>query len=135
MEGRRKLLVSRIITAGIIAVIVAAFAFVLIRNPYENEILPCWYYTHLGFKCPSCGATRAAYSIATFDFATAFHYHAYYTATAPMLIYFGAALTLWGFTGKAVLPLPKKTWWIYLIAYFSGLTLFGVVRNFIPAIY
>lgn len=75
MENRQKKLINRIILLIIIIFIGLLYIF-LCKHGYGIE---CFYYKNFGVQCPSCGATRAFFSLLNFDFKKAFLYNPIFT--------------------------------------------------------
>lgn len=112
-----------------------AFAvFVYLHNPIENDIYGFAVHNEALFHCPSCGLTRAAYSLMRFDFAAAFYYHAYFTVTFPLWAYAAVTLGVNLFVGKKVVPYPKR-YAVFLWIAFALWMIFTVFRNFTAVIY
>lgn len=68
---RQYLPVRPILDFAVVVVILAAGAWVVLSrlNPYTTRILPeCIFSSSLGWLCPGCGGTRAAYSLFHGDF-------------------------------------------------------------------
>ncbi len=111
--------------------LIAAVALVLIVNPTGGGkgILPgCILYELTGIKCTTCGATRAVYCFFTFDFANALKYHALFTVTSPLMVYFYLGYFVNSVAGRRIIPMPKyKDWNLY--ALFGVLLVFMLVRN------
>lgn len=75
MENSQKKLRNRIILL-IITVFIGLFYISLCKFGYSVE---CFYYKNFGVQCPSCGATRAFFSLLHFDFKKAFLYNPVFT--------------------------------------------------------
>ncbi len=118
-------------TVGALAALAALLVAVRFVNPTEHEFFPC-IWRRLGIKCLTCGATRAAYSLMTFDFYSALRYHAVFTVLSPVFAYVLLALAVDLIAVKRIIPLPTKKWWIYLAVLGVILVIFGIVRNFTP---
>ena len=129
----KKLKLLRVFTVISIGALTTAIIAVLILNPTDDDGIRCGLRKVFYIKCMTCGATRAVYYFFTLQFGKAFYYHAYFTALSPVMAYVAISFSVNVFLGKKVMPLKLK-WW-YLIAFAVGLTVFGIVRNFIPYVY
>lgn len=108
--------------------------YVCIKNPIENNVYGILIHNENLFHCPSCGLTRAVYSLMRLDFKSAFYYHAYFTVTAPVWCYamFCLSVNLWA--NRKIIPYPKK-YTVVLWVLFAGWMLFSILRNFVEFIY
>lgn len=123
--------------AAIIAFFAACIffiAYVLIKNPFENDLYAGFSHDKTLFHCPSCGATRALYCFFTLNFKGAFYYHAYFTVLSPVFLYIIITLGVNLFFQKRIIPYPKR-FAIYLYALLILLIIFTVIRNFTTVIY
>ena len=124
MNGKKAIY---ILHGAIVAFWLAAVAFaiyVYVKNPIENNVYGFLIHDESLFHCPSCGLTRAVYSLMRFDIASAFYYHAYFTVTSPVWAYTLVCLTANLWKGKRVIPYPS---W-YKIALGTFRIIHGVYR-------
>lgn len=113
----------------------ALFAiFLYFNNPLVNDIYGFLIHKKTVIHCPSCGLTRAVYSLMHFDFASAFYYHAFFTCTFPILGYILLTLTVNLFFDKKIIPYPKR-YPIFLYIYLGAFIAFSILRNFTLVIY
>ena len=130
-----KLKLIRLTIIGFYLACIALFVYVMVRNPLENDIYHLFgHFGDLKYHCPSCGATRAVYCLATLQFGKAFYYHAFLTVTSPILAYIIITLTVNLFAGKKIIPYPKR-YAVYLYVYLGLYIAFAVFRNFTDVIY
>ena len=114
--------------AGVMALILAAVAYVVLRNPYANSLTPPCVLLHAtGLFCPGCGGTRAVYDLATGNITGALSMNAFVTL---MVIPPAAVGLVWWMlhalgikTPRVHIPLPVV--WGYL----GLLVAFAVLRN------
>ncbi len=134
MNDKKKMYIMR---GAIVAFWLAAVAFavyVYIKDPIENNVYGFLIHDESLFHCPSCGLTRAVYSLMRFDIASAFYYHAYFTVTSPIWAYTLVCLTVNLWNGKRVIPYPS--WYkIALWVLFGLFMAFTVFRNFVGFVY
>ena len=125
----------RIFIIGFYLACIALFIYVMVRNPLENDIYHLFgHFGELKYHCPSCGATRAVYCLATLQFGKAFYYHAFLTVTSPILAYILLTLTVNLFAGKKIIPYPRR-YAVYLYVYLGLYIAFAVFRNLVDFIY
>ena len=131
-----KLKLIRLTIIGFYLACLLFFIYVMVKNPLENDIYHIFGHVveMKNFHCPSCGATRAVYCLATFQFGKAFYYHAFLTVTAPILAYIFLTLTVNLFAGKKIIPYPKN-YAVYLYVYLGLYLAFAVFRNLVDFIY
>lgn len=123
------------VTIAAFWMLAVAFAiFVCFRDPIKNDIYGFAVHNEEVFRCPSCGLTRAVYSLMRFDFVSAFYYHAYFAVTFPFWGYAAVTLSVNLFAGKKIMPYPKR-YAVYLWIAFALWMLFTVLRNFTSVIY
>lgn len=143
MEGGGKSFFSgtrlKIVTVRVTIVLfwTAALAFALyicFKNPVQNDVYGFIVHDESLFHCPSCGLTRAVYSLLRLDFASAFYYHAFFTVTFPLWAYAALALSVNLFAAKKVVPYPKCYRAILWTA-FGLWMVFTFLRNFTSVIY
>ena len=113
---------------------VAFAVYVYISNPLENNVYGVIIHDESIFHCPSCGITRAVYSIMKLDFGSAFYYHAFLIVFAPVFGYILICLTVNLWAKKAIIPYPRK-YYVYLWVFFGLWMLFSIFRNFVDFIY
>lgn len=130
-DGRRAGLVGRLgAPVGVLAAVLAAFAFVGLVDPNEPGHYPaCPLLRLTGLYCPGCGGLRSAYAVAHGEPLTALGANA-----LAVLGYLGFAV-VWlrwfadcarGRTAGPVVPLRAVHGWLL-----SGAVLgFTVIRNF-----
>jgi hypothetical protein len=53
----------RFINACFISILLGVFLYSTLINTASGLSLNCWYYTHYGILCPSCGLTRAFHAL------------------------------------------------------------------------
>lgn len=83
--NKRKMLISAGITAAIVIAVVFAF------DPEEMEWMPkCWFYALTGWKCPSCGFTRALHHALHGEVMLAWSYN----RMLPLLMAIGGSILL-----------------------------------------
>lgn len=71
-----------------------------------------------GIPCPSCGMTRAAFSLLRFDFCMAFYYHPLVYLLLPLSLWVIIRYIFWG-----ILPTDKR----YIRLYITTLAVFIAV--------
>ena len=72
-----------------------AFFFLDDLAKYMIDFFPeCFFYSHFGIECVTCGATRCVYSFFSFDFKAAFLYNQYIFLLIIYAIILFAALNL-----------------------------------------
>ena len=119
--------------------VIALDAAVLLLLLFVKEIaewmmrcLPaCFFKTHFGIDCTTCGATRCVYSLAGFNFASAFGYNPYIFCLSFYLLILLVLLNLMvfgvKFAKKAIRALASwKAFYAWLFLY----VVFGLVRIF-----
>ncbi|MBO6262656.1 MAG: DUF2752 domain-containing protein [Clostridia bacterium] len=112
----------------------AVFLYAYLAKPFESDGTFCVFNATAGIHCPTCGATRAVYSMLSGDFKSAFYYHALLTVGCVPAFIVGV-LALINFTaGKKIIPLPKFRW-AYFYAAVGVVAAFTAIRNFLPQIY
>ena len=117
-----KLLAFFLITVALL------FAYALVVRLTEYGIR-CIFKSRLGLECSACGLSRAAASLLTLDFASAFSYNAIW----PLYLCYG----LWIAVSASVkylkhgesVSLPKPLWLNFVVI--GVMLAYGVVRNFI----
>ncbi len=109
-------------------------AYILVKNPLENDVYAGLSHHKQIFHCPSCGATRALYCLLTLNFKGAFYYHAYFTIFSPAFLYIIITLSVNLFFQKKIIPYPKH-YAVYLYLLLFLLVAFTVFRNFTSAVY
>lgn len=70
---------AKLLLTGIYIVIIATMYFLKI---------PCIYRYLFNIECPGCGMTRAALSVLSLDFVTAFKYHPMFWSVPVAYLYF-----------------------------------------------
>lgn len=117
-----------------IFILAAAFVYSFLANPFNSSEIFCSALAKTGIKCPTCGLTRAIYSIIIGDFKTAFYYHALFTVGFIPLTVALTGMGLNFYLGKRILPLPKYRW-TYFYILLAVVILFTVARNLTNLIY
>ena len=116
-----------------ICVLAALFLYAIIAKPFSSSEIFCGVYEKTKICCPSCGLTRAIYSIAHGDFKTAFYYHALFTVG---FIPFFIALTVMGINYACG---NKLSWlkyrWVYFYLCLTLIIAFTIYRNFVNFIF
>ena len=112
----------------ILIVLIVYFIF----GHFTHLYIPCPFHTILHIYCPGCGITRLFISLFKLDFATAFRCNQLIFILLP----FGIVLYINYIYSKIK---NKKSWydsipiWIFYII-IVVLIVFGILRNFIPAL-
>ena len=127
----KKRLLAVFVPSLVVAVI---FLYAYLVKPYESTELYCAINRRANIKCPTCGLTRALYSILFGDFKRAFYYHALFTVGFIPLTVVATGMTINFYFQKKVLPLPKFRW-IYFYLLLAVVMVFTVLRNFTVVIY
>ena len=127
----KKRLLAVFVPSLVVAVI---FLYAYLVKPYESTELFCAINRRANIKCPTCGLTRALYSILFGDFKRAFYYHALFTVGFIPLTVVATGMTINFYFQKKVLPLPKFRW-IYFYLLLAVVMVFTVLRNFTVVIY
>ena len=89
------------------------------------EIGRCYYRTHFGFECPSCGLTRGFISIENLDFPMAVHFNRMSPFVYLMFVFLGIF---------NILSLAKKTYALLFgkfLAIYSVIVCIAIVLNWI----
>ncbi|MBR2384702.1 MAG: DUF2752 domain-containing protein [Clostridia bacterium] len=116
-----------------ICVLAALFLYAVIAQPFSSSEIFCWVYEKTNICCPSCGLTRAVYSIVQGDFKTAFYYHALFTVG---FIPFFSLLTIMGANyalGNKIAWLKYR--WIYFYLCLAFVIAFTIYRNCVSFIF
>lgn len=98
-----------------------------------RQNIPCFFRSHFGFYCWSCGLTRMCDHLVHFKLWEAFLYNPYFFLLLIVILAYMTVFTIAAFRGK---PLPKLRLY-YLIAAIILLFLFTIIRNtpLYPAIF
>ncbi|MFI7298764.1 DUF2752 domain-containing protein [Streptomyces sp. NPDC050121] len=115
------------VPAGILAVVVAAFAYVATVDPNEPGHYPaCPLLRYTGLYCPGCGGLRSAHAFAHGDFQAALQDNA-----PAVAAYLGFAVlwTVWVTRAARGRPLRVDLTPVRLWALGATLLIFTVVRN------
>ena len=115
-------------------VVAAIFLYAYLVKPYESTELFCAVNRRANIKCPTCGLTRALYSILFGDFKRAFYYNALFTVGFIPLTVVATGMAINFYFQKKVLPLPKFRW-IYFYLLLAVVVAFTILRNFTVVIY
>ncbi|MEV8358653.1 DUF2752 domain-containing protein [Microbacterium sp. NPDC076895] len=115
--------------AGGVAVVGAHAAAGLLfqfANPYETQVFPeCFWHQMTGWECPTCGGTRALYSLLRGDLSRSF-------AMNPLLIVsYVAGLLLIGQTAVERLMHRQVRWPLWVAVSLVGVAAIytGILRN------
>lgn len=92
---------------------------------FIRQNIPCFFRSHFGVYCWSCGLTRMCDRLVHFKLWEAFLYNPYFFLLLIAILAYMTAFTIAAFRGK---PLPKLRLW-YLIAAIILLFLFIIIRN------
>lgn len=115
-------------------ILLLCFAYAYFSKPFQQEGIFCLLNEKTGIRCPTCGITRAIYSILVGRWGDAFYYHALFTVGFIPLT---AILTLWGI--RVCLPQARiknfKFRWIYFYLILAVVLLFTAIRNVTNLIY
>ena len=130
MRDKKRLLA---VFAPILALLVI-FLYAYLVKPYESTELFCAINRRANIKCPTCGLTRALYSILFGDFKRAFYYHALFTVGFIPFLLVATGMGINFYFQKKVLPLPKFRW-VYFYLLLAVVIGFTVLRNFTVVIY
>lgn len=99
-----KTVLTRLLTA-LGACLISAIAIWIFAAPVNG----CVVRFFSGIPCPSCGMTRAAFSLLRFDFSTAFHYHPLVYLVLPLSLFVLIRYIFWG-----ILPTDKRYVRLYI---------------------
>lgn len=122
---------SMIFILCVMVLLVAILGYGYVNYKYGIGF-PCMSNKIFGINCPGCGMTRAAIAMMRLDFGEAIKYNAFSIILLPML-FIGAVLVIWEAIFKKptfVYKIPVAFW----VILFSAFVIYGVIRNFIPAI-
>lgn len=90
-----------------------------------RQNIPCFFHSHFGFYCWSCGLTRMCDHLVHFKLWEAFLYNPYFFLLLIAVLIYMTVFTISAFRKK---PLPKLRLY-YLIAAVILLFLFTIIRN------
>ncbi len=116
-----------------LAFFAAAAAWVLVYDPTdqtEDPTGPCAWHMLTGINGPSCGGTRAFYSLLHGDIVDAARYHLPATLAAPFLLYWWLRAVLTQLTGIKMPSLRVNRW--TLIGYGVFFIVFTTVLRNLP---
>lgn len=65
----------RFINACFISILAGTILYSCFVNIQGTYSLNCWYYSHYGISCPSCGLTRAFHALLTGSISQAIQFH------------------------------------------------------------
>ena len=115
------------VPAGVLAAVVAAFAYVARVDPNEPGHYPaCPLLQMTGLYCPGCGGLRGAHAFVHGDLATALH------SNAPAVLgylAFAVLWTVWVVRAARGQPLRLELGPVHLWTLGTLLLVFTVVRN------
>lgn len=121
--------------ASILAVvsvfIIAAFAHIDHNKAFlqlggnEIEIGKCYYQSHFGISCPSCGLTRGFISLENLDLENAIHYNRMSPFVYLMFVF------LIGFNILGILRVKKLAFWGKLLGAYAFIVCIAVVISWI----
>ena len=125
-DGKRKRVYKLIAILGAIAAVLLAYAIIVHLTGHG---IPCIFKRRLGLECSACGLSRAAASLISLDFVTAFSYNAIW----PLYLAYGLWIAISGsykyLKNGEELSLPRPMWLNFVIL--GVMLAYGVVRNFI----
>lgn len=104
------------------------FLLLLFSIPMLLHMDACPLHALTGLDCPSCGMTRAVFSLLHGDFAAAFDYNLLWPLTLTLLLILPTLYLTGRFLGRKIIPpflLSLRFWIIVFIFYIA----FGIIRN------
>lgn len=125
-DGKRKRLYKLIAILGAIAAVLLAYALIVRFTGYG---IPCIFKRRLGIECSACGLSRAAASLISFDFASAFTYNAIWPLYLAYGLWVAISASFKYLKSGEALSLPCPMWLNFVV--FGVMLAYGVVRNFI----
>jgi hypothetical protein len=125
-DGKRKRVYKLLALLGAAAAVLLAYALIVRLTGHG---IPCIFKRRLGIECSACGLSRAAASLVTLDFSSAFDYNAIW----PLYLAYGLWIAISG-AHKYVkcgeeLSLPRPMWLNFVVI--GVMLVYGVLRNFI----
>lgn len=108
-----------------VIVIAATVTLIYFNNPSGEG---CVFESVFGIYAPSCGITRATYSLLHLDFVQAFYYNQFYTLSVLPLFYVYATYVINTLFAKKIVPMFKIRG-TYVAVYFLLFLLYGIMRN------
>ncbi len=88
--------------------------------------IPCFYYTHLGVRCPGCGISRMFLALSRLDIPAAFGYN---PVVFCLLIFWNGVAGLCFFGKPRLLRRPKVLYALLWVTV-GILLIWGIARNF-----
>jgi len=122
---------STIFILSVIGLIAVILGYGYINYKYGIGF-PCMSNKIFGINCPGCGMTRAAVAMMRLDFYQAIEYNAFSIILLPLLFIMAIA-----FIWESIFKKPTFIYKIpvaFLVILFSAFVIYGIIRNFIPAI-
>jgi hypothetical protein len=118
------------VAGGAIALHAGAAVFFASHDPYHSTVFaPCPILALTGFQCPSCGGTRAMYSLLHGDLAAAWQMNPFVLAMYPVVLGFAGSLVA---DAKERPRLAKALSVTALVILCAGIVYAGVIRNLLP---
>jgi len=117
--------------------VVAAVAQIRDQKAYLDlpghtfEIGRCYYKSHFGFECPSCGLTRGFISIENLDFPMAIHYNRLSPFVYLMVVFLGM-FNLLSLTKKSYALLFGKLLAVYSVVVCIAIVLSWIIFYVLP---
>lgn len=123
-RASRRVWIRAFLTIAVLVTLTVVWRF----EPSGQLFYPrCAFYEATGWKCPGCGATRAAHALVHGQWETAWRQNGLFVACLPV---FGGVV-LWGSVGRrtghrrANFVWNARFWWAFTAVAFG----FGLVRN------
>lgn len=126
--GYKKLFIFMGIISAL-ALAVAGYTYISVKY---NIGIPCLINKIFGVYCSGCGLTRACVAMLNLDFYQAFRYNAFSVILIPLVVVIFISF-VWEsiFDRNSFISKIPLTFWFIL---FGSVLIYGIIRNFIPAL-
>ena len=127
-RGREVSLQQRLISAGILTLVLALSVYLFLYNPDGSNIYPkCPFHTLTGIYCPGCGSLRALHQILHGNILAAFGMNALMVLFIPLLSWVVVSQCCVAVRGRPLPALFVPAWWIWILL--AIIIVFWVLRN------
>ena len=125
-DDRRKRIYK--LLAFLLVAVVLLWAYAIVVR-FTGHGIRCVFKSRLGIECSACGLSRAAASLLTLDFVSAFSYNAIWPLYLCYGIWIAASASIRYLKYGESVSLPKPLWLNFVVL--GVMLAYGVLRNFV----